>query len=216
MKSKRIIMSLTGVIITAISIGAFKYAAFGVDPFQSFMSGIDTLIPIDFGTLYVIVNAILLLFALVFERHYIGIATFINLFLLGYVVEFSQNLMILRFPSPTVSLRVVCFLIGFILLCFGSSLYMTADMGVSTYDAIALICSNKWKLGKFRTVRIISDCLCIIAGIGMFLIGGGAASSINAFVNFGTILTAFCMGPLIDYFNRKVSAPLLHKYTLAQ
>ena len=80
MKSKRIIMSLVGVIITAISIGAFKYAALGVDPFQSFMSGIDTLIPIDFGTLYVIVNAILLLFALVFERHYIGIATFINLF----------------------------------------------------------------------------------------------------------------------------------------
>lgn len=215
MKSKRIIMSLTGVIITAISIGAFKYAAFGVDPFQSFMSGIDTLIPIDFGTLYVIVNAVLLLFALVFDRHYIGIATFINLFLLGYVVEFSQNLMILTFPSPTVSLRVVCFLIGFILLCFGSSLYMTADMGVSTYDAIALICSNKWKLGKFRTVRIISDCLCIVAGIGMFLIGGGAASSINAFVNIGTILTAFCMGPLIDCFNRKVSAPLLHKYTLA-
>lgn len=73
MKSKRIIMSLVGVIITAISIGAFKYAAFGVDPFQSFMSGIDTLIPIDFGTLYVVVNAILLLFALVFDRHYIGI-----------------------------------------------------------------------------------------------------------------------------------------------
>ena len=66
-------MSLVGVIITAISIGAFKYAAFGVDPFQSFMSGTDTLIPIDFGTLYVIVNAILLLFALVFDRHYIGI-----------------------------------------------------------------------------------------------------------------------------------------------
>ena len=80
MKSKRIIMSLVGVIITAISIGAFKYAAFGVDPFQSFMSGIDTLIPIDFGTLYVIVNAVLLLFALIFDLHYIGIATFINLF----------------------------------------------------------------------------------------------------------------------------------------
>ena len=91
-------MSLVGVIITAISIGAFKYAAFGVDPFQSFMSGIDTLIPIDFGTLYVVVNAILLLFALVFDRHYIGIATFLNLFLLGYVVEFSQNMLFLLFP----------------------------------------------------------------------------------------------------------------------
>lgn len=215
MKSKRIIMSLVGVIITAISIGAFKYAAFGVDPFQSFMSGIDTLIPIGFGTLYVVVNAILLLFALVFDRHYIGIATFINLFLLGYVVEFSQNMMLLLFPTPTIVIRILAFSCGFIALCFGSSLYMTADMGVSTYDAIALVCSEKWKLGKFRIVRITSDLLCIAIGIGMFLIGGGSESSISAFVNIGTILTAFCMGPLIDYFNRKVSEPLLHKYTLA-
>lgn len=215
MKTNRIVMSLFGVIITAISIGAFKYSAFGVDPFQSFMSGIDTLIPIGFGTLYVIVNSVLLLFAYLFDRHYIGIATFINLFLLGYVVEFSQNLMLQIFPSPSIAIRILSFLSGFVFLCFGSSLYMTADMGVSTYDAIALVCSNKWKLGKFRTIRITSDFLCIGIGIGMFLIGGRSVSSIGTFVNIGTILTAFCMGPLIDYFNRKVSAPLLHKYTLA-
>ena len=31
---KRILMSLSGVIICAISVGVFKLAAFGVDPFQ--------------------------------------------------------------------------------------------------------------------------------------------------------------------------------------
>ena len=71
-------MSILGVVITAVSVGAFKLAAFGVDPFQSFMSGIDALIPVDFGTLYVIVNALLFLFALFFDRHYIGIATFVS------------------------------------------------------------------------------------------------------------------------------------------
>ena len=33
---QRIVMSAAGVIITAISVGAFKFAFFGVDPFQSF------------------------------------------------------------------------------------------------------------------------------------------------------------------------------------
>ena len=80
---RRILMSATGVMITAISVGAFKFASFGVDPFQSFMCGVDACFPIDFGTLYVIVNALLLIFSLVFDRHYIGIATFINLFFLG-------------------------------------------------------------------------------------------------------------------------------------
>ena len=75
----RIMMSLLGVIICAISVGVFKLAALGVDPFQSLMSGLDALIPIKFGTLYVIVNIVLLLFSLIADRHRIGIATFINL-----------------------------------------------------------------------------------------------------------------------------------------
>ena len=48
---RRILMSLFGVVICAISVGFFKHAALGVDPFQSLMAGLDALIPIDFGTL---------------------------------------------------------------------------------------------------------------------------------------------------------------------
>ena len=65
MKKRRVFMSLFGVIICAISVGIFKIAALGVDPFQSLMSGLDKLIPISFGTLYVIVNLVLLSFSLI-------------------------------------------------------------------------------------------------------------------------------------------------------
>lgn len=204
-------MSILGVFIGAVSVGFFKLAAFGVDPFQSFMSGMDQLIPIEFGTLYVIVNACLLLFALIFDRHYIGIATFINLFLLGYVVQFSYDTLQLLLPDPSILVRSICFVFGFVALCFGSSIYMTADLGVSTYDAIALIMANTWKVGKFKFIRIATDVVCIVAGIAMFLIGGGDAALIPTFVGVGTILTAFFMGPLIDFFNRKFSIPMLHR-----
>lgn len=69
MKTRRIMMSLCGVLICAVSVGIFKLAALGVDPFQSLMSGLDQLIPISFGTLYVIVNLILLSFSLLTDRH---------------------------------------------------------------------------------------------------------------------------------------------------
>ena len=209
MKTKRIMMSLLGVLITAVSVGAFKFAAFGVDPFQSFMSGIDFLIPIEFGTLYVLVNALLLLFSLIADRHYIGLATFTNLFLLGYVVDFAQAVITAALPAPDLLIRAAAFIFGFVFLCLGSSLYISADLGVSTYDAIALTCANKWKLGKFRTVRIATDFLCIVCGIGMYRLGGGAANRIASFVGIGTIVTAFCMGPLIDFFNRHLSAKLI-------
>lgn len=209
MRLKRIFMSLAGVIITAISVGAFKFAALGVDPFQTFMTGMDALIPISFGTLYVILNAVLLLFALAFDRHYIGISTLINLFLLGYVVDFTVHLLTVLIPEATIVIRVLSFLLGFVFLCLGSSMYMTADLGVSTYDAIALICTNKWKLGKFRYVRITTDIACILLGVTAFLVSGSSANQISSFLGIGTVLTAFFMGPLIDLFNRKIAQPLL-------
>ena len=213
MKTRRILMSVLGVLVGGISVGFFKLAAFGVDPFQSFMSGVDQLFSQDFGTLYIIVNALLLLFALVFDRHYIGLATFINLFLLGYVVQFSYDTLLALFPGASLGLRLMCFLGGFTVLCLSASLYITADLGVSTYDAVALILANTWKVGKFKYIRIATDMVCVVLGVGLFLLGGGKAGDIPAFVGLGTLLTAFFMGPLIDFFNRKVSQPLLKDET---
>ena len=204
-------MSVIGVVLCGISVGFFKLAAFGVDPFQSLMSGIDKLIPLSFGILYVIVNALLLIFALVFDRHYIGIATFINLFLLGYIVEFTQWLLCLIFPAAGIVVRTVFFVVGFISLCFSSSLYITADLGVSTYDDIAIVMAEKWKMGKFKYIRIATDVVCVVLGITLFLLGGGKPSEITASVGIGTILTAFFMGPLIDFFNKTVAIPMLNK-----
>ena len=211
MKTRRIFMSLFGVIVCAISVGIFKIAALGVDPFQSLMSGLDQLIPISFGTLYVIVNLILLSFSLLTDRHNIGIATFINLFLLGYVTQFTYDLLQKLFPAPTLLFRIACLLIGIVIICFGSALYMTADLGVSTYDAVAIVLANKWKIAKFKFCRIGTDLICVIAGIIVFLLGGGTISSIPTIVGVGTIVTAFFMGPLIEFFNEKIARPLLNR-----
>lgn len=209
MLKRRIGMSLFGVIICAISVGIFKLAAFGVDPFQAFMSGMDQLVPIEFGTLYVIVNVILLLFSVIADRHNIGIATFINLFLLGYITQFTYETLQKWFPDPSLLFRVGCLLVAIVIICFGSAFYMTADLGVSTYDAVAIVMSQKWKIGQFKYIRICTDLVCVISGIVVFLIGKGQASAITAFVGAGTIITAFFMGPLIEFFNVKVARKIL-------
>ncbi|MCR4597678.1 MAG: YitT family protein [Acetatifactor sp.] len=208
---RRIMMSLCGVIICAVSVGVFKLAALGVDPFQSLMAGLDALIPIEFGTLYVIVNAILLLFSLIVDRHNIGIATFINLFLLGYITQFTYDLLQKLIPDPSMVVRILCLAIGIVVICFGSALYMTADLGVSTYDAVAIVMSSKWKLGKFKYIRICTDLVCVVIGCVLFVLAGNAIGKIPTIAGVGTIITAFFMGPLIDFFNEKFAKPLLRK-----
>ena len=204
-------MSLFGVLICAVSVGIFKIAALGVDPFQSLMSGLDALIPIPFGTLYVIVNLVLLSFSLIVDRHNIGIATFINLFLLGYITEFTYEYLQTVIIDPSMLTRFICLTVGVVVICIGSALYMTADLGVSTYDAVAIVLSGKWKLGKFKYCRIATDLVCVVVGCTIFLIAGGSFAQIPTIAGIGTIITAFFMGPLIDFFNRKIAIPLLNK-----
>ena len=90
-------------------------------------------------------------------------------------------------------------------------IFITADLGVSTYDAIALIISYTWEKGEFRIIRIISDFICVFIGFLLFVLKGASFSEIVATIGIGTIITAFFTGPLIEYFNSTFSKPLLNK-----
>lgn len=208
-RNKRILMSVLGVVVCGISVGLFKRATFGVDPFQSLMSGLDAMIPIDFGTLYVLVNICLLLFSVINDRKKIGIATLVNLFLLGYIADFSHRTLLNWFPDLSIAGRGVILVIGIVTMCLSSAFYFTADMGVSPYDAVSLIMAEKWKVASFKFCRIGCDLTCVILGIALFLLSGESLAGIGQLVGVGTIITAFFMGPLIEVFRTKLAEPFL-------
>ena len=205
----RLTMTLTGVLLCSIAVGFFKCSLFGVDPFQCFAMGswgkFGSML--SYGTYYMLLSLVMLAVDWFLDRHYIGIATFINLFLTGYIVDFSQHTISRLCPEPGLVLRVVFLAVGVVLMCFASSLYMTADLGVSVYDAIPIVISNR-KGWPFKFVRISSDLVCVIIGTLCVLAGAVGAP----LPGLGTIITAFFMGPLVDFFNRKFSRPLLDKY----
>ena len=207
---KRILMSAIGVIICGVSVGMFKHASLGVDPFQSLMSGLDAVIPISFGTLYVLVNLVLLLFALLLDRRKIGLATLINLFLLGYIAQFSQGVCARLLPEPSLLARLGLLSVAIVIMCLASAFYFTANLGVSTYDAVALIWSEKQTRIPFPICRIITDLICVVACVALCVLAGFTLGQIFGEVGIGTIITAFFMGPLIELFNKTVARPFLY------
>ena len=193
---KRLIMCISGVFLSGVAAGIFGFTAFGMDPFQVFAHGLWGLTPLSYGTFYVILNGVLLAFMFFFNRRMIGLGTIINLFLLGYVVEYTDLILGRVFPSPSVLLRIVLMIFALVLSSLAASLYFVAEMGVSAYDWIALTISAK-KGWAFRVVRIATDFICVLTG-----------GLLGATVGIGTVLTAFCMGPVIQFFNEKISMPL--------
>ena len=201
---RRIAMTVCGVLLMGVIVGLFKASLMGVDPFQVLCAGLDHVIPIPFGTLYVMLNFLLLVGMFFADRHYIGLGTVINMLFLGYVAQYSQALFEFLFPNPSLAARLVMLLVAVPLLCLAGSLYITSDLGVSTYDVWALTLARRTRY-PFRVLRVGTDLLCV--GLGFALLGFTPAGMIG----LGTIITAFFTGPLIDFFNRKVSRPLLER-----
>lgn len=201
-KTRRILMTVFGVLICGFSVGMFDFSDLGVDPFQVLAHGIWINTDLGFGTLYTIVNVIMLIAIFILDKKKIGLGTLINIFLLGYVAEFSSNLWERLIPEPTFGIKLAFLIVAIIIMCFASALYFTGDLGVSTYDAVALMISEKQSKVKFQYIRIATDLFCVIFG---FVLG---ATFKAGYTGVGTIITAFFMGPLIAFFNKTVAIPL--------
>ena len=194
----RLLMTVGGVLLSGFSVGFLQIADFGTDPFTVFATGIANVFGVTYGTLYPYLNLVLLAAMCIYGRHYIGIATVINLMGIGFMADFSRGLWVALTPDPTMAQRVGYIVIGLIILCLACSMYMTSDLGVSTYDVVAISLSKLNTPIQFRFWRIGTDCICVLVG---FLLG--------ATVGVGTVFTAFCMGPVIQLFNKILWDPLI-------
>ena len=196
---RRVLMAFFGVLLCSFAVGFFRLSNFGTDPYQCLAAGVSNVVPLDFGNVLTILNCVLLVEVFFLGRRYIGIATLFSVFLTGYEVEFSEWALGLTGLEMTMAVRIIYLTVGVVLMCFASSLYITSNLGVSAYDAQALMLSDTGKI-QFRFVRIGTDLVCVAAGFAL-----------GATVGVGTLVTAFFMGPLIDFFNRKIARPMLNR-----
>lgn len=201
---RRALMTLFGVLICAFSVGLFSHSGMGVDPFQVFAQSLGARVEewtgLDYGTFYMILNLLMLVGIFFWNRRKIGLGTVMNIFLVGYIASASEALMKLLFPDPSLPARLALLAVGVVVMCFGSAFYFVGDLGVSTYDAVALTLAERTKQQWFKYIRIATDLICVAAG---WLIGGK-----EDIIGAGTIITAFFMGPLIAFFRRTVAEPV--------
>ncbi|MBQ1575923.1 MAG: hypothetical protein IIZ83_03090 [Oscillospiraceae bacterium] len=113
-------------------------------------------------------------------------------------------------PAPALGVRFLILALAVVIMCLASAFYFTSDLGVSTYDAVALIWSEKQSRIPFSVCRVITDLVCVLAGVALCLAAGFSLRRITGEVGIGTIITAFFMGPLIQLFNVRVARPFLY------
>lgn len=199
-----LLRSLTSIVgITLISFGAAlsETMDMGLDPFTALNRGASSALGFSLGSYQLVVNLIILVVVFFMKRSLIGWGTIYNMILVGYQVDFFNTLLGNTFAVEEMSLviRILITVVAIVIFTFGVAVYMDTELGVSPYDAIAPLITDKtgW---KYTPVRIGQDLIVVVAAL---LVGGP--------VGVSTFITGFFAGPLISFFSKKVTKPLMEK-----
>ena len=199
---RRIAAILGAHVAMGFSVVLMRFSLCGNDPFSCMNLGYANVSGLSYGTCVIIFNLALIIPVALLDRSYLRFGTLINMFMLGIIADFWYALLgpLAIFAEPSLPLRGMLLASGVVLTCLSCSLYMSSRLGMGPYDAIGWILSER-SGGRvpFRVVRILIDACAVTIGF--------ACGSI---VGLGTLVLACGTGPLIEFFNQKVSLPLLY------
>ncbi len=210
---KRFLMCAFGTTFTGVSVGIFSYSQLGMDPFQVLCHGLWHQLSMPFGMTFTIFCAILLVIIFFVNRKLVGIGTIFTTLVTGYAADFTVWLLSLFVTANTLPIKLILLVIALPAICFASSMYYTANLGVSPYDAVSLTLSERTPI-PFKYCRIGCDVICFIVGVLLCLRvdpSFGPESVLMTTAGIGTIMTACFMGPLIAFFNTHIAEPFLNK-----
>ena len=208
---KRVVMTVISIIVMGFGIALFNVSGFGVDPFTSMNMNISSTLGIGYGTYQLIVNAVIIVFVvIVAHRGLIGVGTVINMVGVGYSCEFFSGL-IAPHISNSLAIRICLLAAGIIVLCFSCSLFFVSNIGVGPYDSLSFMLSQFTHI-HYKWLRVMTDIAVIIIGL---VVSGGLTSLLKGDISgvknigIGTIITAFMMGPLVNFFSKHITSKIL-------
>lgn len=176
-------------LLNGIAISLFILAGFGLDTISVFSAGLGNTFGTTVGMASLGFYFIVILVTFFVDRHYLSVATFLSLIIVGPSIDlFIQIFSCVVTPESDIMIRIIFFIIAFLILAFAVALYLSVDFGISGADLIPIIISDKAHL-EFRWCKVAFDVT--VVAIGFFLGGSFGA---------GTILIALITGPTIQYF----------------
>ena len=191
---------LAAVTLSLMVIGAcvavFKTVGFGTDPCSTFTLGVSAHTGVSFGTCQLLFNLLMFIPVFRYDVSRIGIGTIGNMVGIGYIADLCMELMRPLIPAEGLSMtvRVVMFALSMAGFLIAAAFYMVVDLGVAPYDAIPQLIAARAKRWSYRRVRMLWDISILSAG---FLLGST--------VGMTTVITGFCLGPVIVFFSDRVS-----------
>jgi uncharacterized membrane protein YczE len=158
----------------------------GLGPWDVLHLGISRHTPLTFGQANIVVGAIII-FAGLLLRAYPGVATILNMLLIGVFVDLQLRWNWLPdFTSAPLLVRLLIDIAGVFITGIGTALYISPRLGAGPRDGLMMRLHALTKK-RIAIVRAVLECSALVAG---FFLGGT--------VGIGTLIFAFGVGPCVE------------------
>lgn len=147
---------------------------------------------LSIGTWSILIGFILIGTTIILDKSYIKIGTFLNLIIVGLLVDFHLWLGVLPQATHTWT-DILIILAGMILMGLAGGMYNAGGVGSGPRDGFMLAVSNRWNIPIGR-MRIITETSVVLIG---FLLGGP--------VFLFTFLFTLVQSPLFQYSYLKIT-----------
>ncbi len=183
---RRLPQLYVGLILYGISLAMMLRSNIGLPPWDVLAQGLSRLIPVSFGTITIMVGAVVLLLWLPLRQRP-GLGTLSNVIMVGLAVDFGLWLI----PEPSGwPLRITLLITGIVLNGVAGATYIGSQFGPGPRDGLMTGLAHR----TGRSLRLIRSGIEITVLIIGFLLGGT--------VGVGTVAYALAIGPLVQFFLR--------------
>ena len=181
---RRLAQLMIGLTLYGVSMAMMIRAGLGLDPWDVFHYGVAEHLPLSFGTVVIVVGALVLLLWIPL-RQWPGLGTVANVVVIGLATDGA--LALLGAPDQMAA-RVALLLSGIVLNGLAGALYIGSQFGPGPRDGLMTGLVRRTG-GSIRVVRTSIELTVLVVGWSM----GGV-------VGLGTVLYAVAIGPVVQAF----------------
>lgn len=179
-------------LIVATGIVFMLKADLGMNPWSTFAMGVSKVAHISFGQANQIIGLVIL-FIMIGMKIYPGIATVLDLTLIGLMVHIMEQLHLVSTPKE-LSMQLLMCIAGLILFCYGLIIYYRCGLGIGPRESIVMEVVKRTNKG-FASVKTAIESTVFICGVAL---GGD--------FGIGTIIITVFTGRIMETLFK------IHKY----
>ncbi len=205
--AKRYILFIISLFFSALGVAFTKCAELGVSPISSVANVLSFKFSfLTLGTWLIIWNCCLIVGQIILLRKKFQMIQLLQVplsFLFGWFTDFGMWI-VSHIPASSYPARFAMMLIGIVVLAFGISLAVIANVVMNSGEAFVKAIADTFKK-NFGNVKIIFDVTCVVLAVILSLI----------FFNFkivgtreGTVISALLTGVVVKFFTGRLKKPV--------